>query len=72
MSPFLVRALIKKMKQLNEEGVTILLAEQNARLAVSISHYAYVLEVGTVALSGPASVLSENERVEQLYVGEEL
>jgi branched-chain amino acid transport system ATP-binding protein len=58
------------VRELNEkEGLTVLVVEQDARIALSVSSRAYVLEVGRVALSGPSSELRANEAVRRSYLG---
>jgi len=69
LSPVLVRELFAIIQELNHEGTTILLAEQNAYMALSTADYGYVLETGQIALEGPAAELRQNERVRQLYLG---
>ena len=53
-----------------EKGVTVLLVEQNAKQALKISHYAYVLETGKISLEGNGSELLNNEDVKKIYLGE--
>lgn len=72
LAPVVVQQLFKFLQQLNSEGLTILLAEQNAHMALSIAHHAYVLETGRVALEGPAGELRRNPRVQKLYLGAEV
>lgn len=69
LSPKLVRELFRIIKNLNEEGTSMLLAEQNAHMALSIAHYGYVLETGAIALEGEAEELKRDERVRRLYLG---
>ena len=57
------------MKKLNQEGMTILLVEQNARQALKISHRAYVLETGKVVLADSAQNLLNNDEVQKAYLG---
>jgi branched-chain amino acid transport system ATP-binding protein len=58
------------IKDLNErEGMTFLVVEQNANIALQIAHFAYVLEVGRIALSGPSDELSRSESVRKSYLG---
>ncbi len=57
------------IQKINDEGVTILLVEQNAQMALSIADRGYVLETGTVALSGDADDLMENPEVQAAYLG---
>jgi branched-chain amino acid transport system ATP-binding protein len=70
LAPLVVREFFRTVRELNErEGLTVLLVEQDARIAFAISSRAYVLEVGRVALSGPSSELRENEAVRRSYLG---
>ncbi len=70
IAPKLVRTIFEKIVEINSElGVTILLVEQNANLALTIAHWAYVLETGTIVLSGPAKELAQNEDVKLAYLG---
>ncbi len=69
LSPLLVREVFSIIERLNAGGVTVLLVEQNARLALDLANWAYVLESGRVAMSGPAAQLKEDERVAQSYLG---
>ena len=70
IAPILVRTIFEKIVEINRElGVTVLLVEQNANLALSIAHTAYVLETGSIVLSGPAKELAENEEVKRAYLG---
>lgn len=69
LSPLLVKEIFHIIKQLNVEGMTILLVEQNAKMALSIAHRAYVLETGRVVMSGPAKELLENDQVRKAYLG---
>ena len=59
----------RSIQKINDEGVTILLVEQNAQMALSIADRGYVLETGTVALSGDADELMENPEVQAAYLG---
>ncbi len=70
LAPLLVRAIFDTIREINQQGVTILLVEQNARAALRLAHRAYVLETGQVALSGTASELLSSERVRKAYLGE--
>jgi branched-chain amino acid transport system ATP-binding protein len=54
---------------INKAGTSILLVEQNARLALEISHRSYVFEIGKIALSGDSKVLSEDPRIKKAYLG---
>jgi branched-chain amino acid transport system ATP-binding protein len=70
VAPLLVARIFESIRRLNAEGLSILLVEQNARLALSCAHRAYVMETGAVTLTGKASELLENERVKAAYLGE--
>ena len=70
LAPMLVRAIFDTIREINQQGVTILLVEQNARAALRLAHRAYVLETGQIALSGTASELLRSERVRKAYLGE--
>lgn len=69
LAPVLVDEIFEILCQINKQGTTILLVEQNARKALEIAHYAYVLEVGTVALHGEAKELKDDPRVKEAYLG---
>ncbi len=70
LAPMLVRAIFETIKEINEEGVTILLVEQNARAALRLADRGYVLETGNIVLSGTADELMRDERVRKAYLGE--
>jgi len=70
LAPLLVRAIFDTIREINRSGVTILLVEQNARAALKLAHKGYVLETGTIVLSGPAATLLADERVRKAYLGE--
>lgn len=69
LAPILVQEIFDIIKQLHEAGTTVLLVEQNARMALSVADRAYVLETGKVSMSGKASELANDERVKQAYLG---
>ena len=69
LAPRIVQDIFKIIARLRDDGVSILLVEQNARAALRIADYGYVLETGTIALSGPADVLAKDERVIESYLG---
>lgn len=69
LSPVLVRELFKVIQELNREGTTILLGEQNAYMALNTSNYGYILETGQIVLAGAAATLQKDKRVRQLYLG---
>ena len=70
LAPLLVTEVFRIVKELNEaEGLTVLVVEQNAHIALQLAQVAYVLEVGRVALSGPSSELEQHESVRRSYLG---
>jgi branched-chain amino acid transport system ATP-binding protein len=71
LAPILVQQVFSTIKEINAQGTTVLLVEQNALQALSIAHRAYVLQTGRVVLSGPADQVKENETVRKAYLGED-
>jgi len=70
LSPLLVREIFGIIKRINkEEGTSILLVEQNAKIALSTSDYGYIMENGRVVLDGPSPKLKENEDIKEFYLG---
>lgn len=70
IAPLLVKSIFERIVEINrEQGLTILLVEQNANLALDISSYAYVLETGKVLLEGPSAELKANPEVQAAYLG---
>jgi branched-chain amino acid transport system ATP-binding protein len=69
LAPRLVTEIFRIIKDLNEEGLTVLVVEQNAHIALQLAQTAYVLEVGRVALSGPSAELQEHESIRRSYLG---
>lgn len=69
LAPLIVRDILAIVRQLRDDGVTILLVEQNARAALESSDYGYVLETGEIALSGASSELASDPRVQATYLG---
>jgi len=70
LSPAYVEQVFDIIEEINRQGVTIFMVEQNANMALSIAHRAYVLQTGQIVLSGPAAELRENELIRQAYLGE--
>jgi branched-chain amino acid transport system ATP-binding protein len=70
LAPLLVQQIFAIVGQINGQGTTVVLVEQNARQALRVAHRAYVLETGTLAFSGPAAELARDPRVRQAYLGE--
>ena len=69
LAPLLVREIFSIIKEINSEGTTVLLVEQNANMALSIADRAYVLKTGRVVLSGTAAELAASEAVQKAYLG---
>ena len=69
LAPVIVSDLFKKIVEINKLGIPILLVEQNARLALEISNFAYVIDQGRVTISGSAKDLREDQRVREAYLG---
>ena len=69
LAPLIVRDILAIVRQLREDGVSILLVEQNARAALETSDYGYVLETGEIALAGPSAELAGDPRVQATYLG---
>ena len=69
LAPLIVAEIGRIVKKINESGVSIILVEQNARMAFNLSRRVYVLEVGRIALTGSSAVLANDERVKKAYFG---
>ena len=69
LAPLIVREIFEIIKEINRQGVTILLIEQNANMALQIADLGYVLETGRITLSGPGRELMSNEAVKKAYLG---
>ena len=69
LAPLLVREIFSVIEEINRQGTTILLVEQNASLALDIAHRAYVFETGSVAFEGETRMLAEDPRIRQAYLG---
>ncbi len=70
LAPVLVEMIFDIIQEINQQGITILLVEQNARMALSIAHRGYVLETGRIVLSGPGAQLASDPMVKAAYLGE--
>ena len=70
LSPILVDTIFAIIRQINEQGTTILLVEQNAQLALQFSHRGYVIETGRIALADTSAALLKNEQVKKAYLGD--
>ncbi len=66
----LVHTIFEAIDEINKEGTTILLVEQNANVAFRHSHRAYVLETGRIVMEGPSAELAADQRVKEAYLGE--
>ncbi len=69
LSPLLVAEIFATIRNINQSGVTILLVEQNAKMALDLASRAYVLETGHIAMQGPAAELADNAEVKKAYLG---
>lgn len=69
LAPLLVQTIFKIIQEINENGTTILLVEQNAHMALSIAHRAYVIETGKVVISGTSEELQQSEQIREAYLG---
>ena len=69
LAPVLVRDIFRALLDINRSGTTMVLVEQNARMALSIASRGYVLENGRIAMSGPGSALLDDPRVKEAYLG---
>jgi branched-chain amino acid transport system ATP-binding protein len=69
LAPILVDTIFEVIREINKAGTTVLLIEQNARMALATARRAYVLETGSIAMQGPAAELAESEEVRRAYLG---
>jgi branched-chain amino acid transport system ATP-binding protein len=69
LAPLVLQEIFRILQAINREGTTALLVEQNARMALMLSKYGYVLETGRIAFSGPSGPLLEDEQVRRVYLG---
>lgn len=69
LAPIVVQGVFDIIHEINRQGKTILLVEQNANMALKAAHHGYVMEIGTISLSGTGKELSENESVKAAYLG---
>ena len=70
LSPLLVKEIFSIIREVNKKGITILLVEQNAKMALSISNRAYVMETGKITMEGNAGVMLKDDRVKKAYLGQ--
>jgi branched-chain amino acid transport system ATP-binding protein len=71
LSPILVEAIFSIVQEINQQGTSVLLVEQNALMALAVAHRGYVMQTGQIVLSGDAGSLLQNEMVRKAYLGEE-
>ncbi len=71
LAPVVVETIFEIIQKLNSQGITILLVEQNANLALAVADRGYVLEIGEIALTGTGAELAANEAVRKAYLGED-
>lgn len=69
LAPLMVKNIFQIIERINEEGTTVLLVEQNANMALSVAHRAYVIETGAIVLAGTADELRESNEVKAAYLG---
>ena len=69
LSPLLVKEIFAIIEEMHRRGITILLVEQNAKMALAVSDRAYVLETGTISMEGRAADLAADDRVRKAYLG---
>jgi branched-chain amino acid transport system ATP-binding protein len=69
LSPLLVEQIFTIIRDINDQGVSILLVEQNAQMALSLADRAYVMETGQISMEGPAQELLHNDSVIEAYLG---
>ena len=69
LAPILVEQIFEIVVEINKQGTTVLLVEQNALMALEVAHRGYVLETGTIALTDDAEELRNNEQVREAYLG---
>ncbi len=69
LAPIIVQGIFDIIKEINKQGVTVLLIEQNANMALKVAHSAYVMETGAITLSGTGEELANNDRIKAAYLG---
>jgi len=69
LAPLLVKEIFSIIEDINKQGTTILLVEQNAHMALSIAHRAYVLETGSIVIKGTGKELAQSEEIKKAYLG---
>lgn len=69
LAPMVVRDIFELVKSINRSGISVLMVEQNARQALALAHWAYLLEIGQIVESGPADEIATKERVQEVFLG---
>lgn len=69
LAPLIVKSIAKIVENIKDEGIGVVLVEQNANMALELASYGYVLENGKLALEGPANELQQNDMVKKAYLG---
>jgi branched-chain amino acid transport system ATP-binding protein len=69
LAPLIIKNIFTIIQQLNKEGITVLLIEQNANMALKVAHRAYVLETGNITMTGTGKELLENPQIAAAYLG---
>ncbi len=69
LAPIIIKDVVEAIKRIVQSGVTVILSEQNSRLALSLADYGYVLDTGNISIEGPASELINDVRVQEAYLG---
>ncbi len=70
LAPLVARTIFQVIRRLNQDGIAVLLVEQNARMALKLAHRGYVMETGRITMTGPASQLLADQRIKDAYLGE--
>ncbi len=70
LAPIIVSKIFKIIREINEQGTTVLLVEQNAKAALHLAHRAYVMETGRIVMQGEASRLEQDQGIKKAYLGE--
>jgi branched-chain amino acid transport system ATP-binding protein len=68
LAPFLVKEIFETLRTIHERNVSILLVEQNMTMALKLAQYAYILDLGTIGISGPAGELLQNDKIKKAYL----
>ena len=69
LAPIIVQGIFEIIREINRQGTTVLLIEQNANMALKVADYGYVMETGVISLQGSGEELLSNEKVKELYLG---